>query len=151
MNKRLRFEIAIDAPRELVWTTMLDSDSYQVWTAPFCEGSRFEGSWEQGEKIHFLDPGGSGMSSVIAENRRPEFISIRHLGEINKGVEDLESDRVRAWAPAFENYTFLATPEGTQLVVESDVTEEWEAAMREAWPKALAVLKRLCEEKGGGN
>lgn len=146
MNLTLHFSTSIHAPREVVWDRMFDPDSYRTWTAAFSEGSYFEGSWETGERIRFLGPGGSGMSAVIAENRRPEFLSIQHLGEVVEGVEVLDSESVRAWAPAFENYTFLATAEGTELVVDSDVTQEWESHLREMWPKALAILKRLCEE-----
>jgi len=58
-----------------------------------------------GERIQFLSPSGDGMVAEIAENRTNEFISIRQLGLIKKGVEDTESEAVRAWAPVYENYT----------------------------------------------
>ena len=85
------------------------------------------------------------MLSEIAENREHEFISIRHLGMINGGVEDTTSDAVRAWAPAYENYTFVAVPEGTKLVIELDVEDSWAQQMNESWPKALALLKQMSE------
>lgn len=85
------------------------------------------------------------MVAEIAENRPNEFISIRHLGFIAKGVEDTESESVRTWAPAYENYTFEQVPEGTRVVIDQDVTDEFESYMNEAWPKALARLKSLCE------
>lgn len=85
------------------------------------------------------------MVAEIAEHRPNEFISIRHLGSISNGVEDTESEAVRAWAPAYENYTFFATPGGTRLVVIQDVTEDFEQYLASAWPKALQQLKVLCE------
>lgn len=85
------------------------------------------------------------MAAEIAQNRKNEFISIRHLGFISNGVEDTTSESVRAWAPAYENYTFISVPEGTKLLVELDVYSEWEQYMNEAWPKALALLKQLSE------
>ena len=85
------------------------------------------------------------MVSEIAENRTNEFISIRHLGYIAQGVEDTTSESIRSWAPAYENYTFVAVPEGTKLVVDLDVAPEFEQDMKEAWPKALAQIKQLCE------
>lgn len=85
------------------------------------------------------------MVSEIAESRRREFISIRHHGFIANEVEDTTSDVIRAWAPAFENYTFLPTQEGTIMVVDQDVTGEWEESIGQAWPKALDILKTLCE------
>ena len=51
------------------------------------------------------------MVSEIAENKPNEFISIRHLGYIANGIEDTQSEAIRAWAPAYENYTFVATPQ----------------------------------------
>ncbi len=85
------------------------------------------------------------MVAEIAESRENAFISIRHLGFIAKGVEDTTSEAVRAWAPAYENYTLLSSPEGTKIVVDQDVAAEWAEYMNEAWPKALALLKKLSE------
>lgn len=73
--KSIQFAISINAPKEKVWRTMLDPESFKVWTAEFCEGSYFEGSWSKGEKIKFLTPDGDGMTSMIAENKPYEFIS----------------------------------------------------------------------------
>ena len=143
--KKVHFSQEINAPRSRVWKTMLAPDTYQEWAAPFCEGSYYEGSWNGGDRIRFLAPNGSGMTAVIAESRAPEFLSIKHLGEVVDGVEDTTSERVRAWAPAFENYTFNAADGGTDLHVDLDITPEWEQYMRDAWPKALAKLKTLCE------
>lgn len=86
------------------------------------------------------------MVAVIADNRPHEYLSIQHLGFINpEGLEDTTSDAVKDWVPAFENYTFTDVEHGTELVVDQDITEEYEAYMQEAWPRALARLKTLCE------
>lgn len=144
--KRLQFSTTIAAPPDTVARTMTDPDSYRDWTSAFAEGSHYEGSWEAGRRIRFLSPSGEGMLSEIAEHRPNEFISIRHLGFIGPGgVEDTQSDAVKAWAPAFENYSFHAVPEGTRLVVDQDVPPDWESMLAESWPKALARLKALCE------
>lgn len=138
-------EILIRAPRQRVWATMLHSPTYERWTAEFCDGSRFEGSWDAGAAIRFLAPGGNGMVSEIAEHRPTEFVSIRHLGVIENGREDTRSDAVRAWAPCLENYAFADAGEGTRVTVDMDVIGEYEAFMAEAWPRALARLKAICE------
>lgn len=143
--KRVQFTAVINAPPATVWRHVTDPESYKRWTSAFAEGSRFEGSWEPRAKIRFLAPSGDGMVAEIAESRPNSFISIRHLGMISNGVEDTTSQAVRAWAPAYENYTFLPTPEGTNMVVDQDVAAEWEEYMNEAWPKALAILKELSE------
>ena len=146
--KRIQFHTTIKAPVSVVWELMLGAESYRQWTRVFTEGSYYEGSWSQGSRIKFLAPSGDGMVSEIAENRSNEFISIRHLGFFTNGIEDTESDAVRAWAPSFENYTFNSVPEGTKLVVEQDVTAEFEQCLQDTWPKALEALKALCEAEG---
>lgn len=144
--KQIQFEATIDAPVAVVWEQMFGAESYRHWTAAFAEGSYFEGSWSQGSRIRFLSPSGDGMVAEIAENRLNEFVSIRHLGLVIKGEDDTDSESVRAWAPAYENYTFSSVPEGTRIVVDQDVTEEFEQSMRDTWSKAFELLKQLCQE-----
>ena len=144
--KRIQFTVTINAPVPTVWRLMIGPESYKRWASAFAEGTYFEGSWEQGAKIKFLSPpSGDGMVAEIAQSRNNEFISIRHLGFISNGVEDTTSESVLAWAPAHENYTFISVPEGTKLVIELDVPDEWVEYMNEAWPKALILLKQLSE------
>ena len=138
-------DILIHAPREHVWRTTLYSPTYERWTATFCEGSRYEGNWEVGTPIRFCGPNGDGVVAEIAEHRPAEFVSIRHLGMIQNGVEDTTSEAVRAWAPCFENYHFADEAGGTRLRVDCDVFGEYENWMAETWPKALQQLKSLCE------
>ena len=144
-TRRIQFSQVIAAPAARVYELMIGPESYKHWTSAFADGSYYEGSWTQGKRIRFLAPSGDGMVAEIAENRPNEFISIRHLGFFAGGVEDTDSEAVRAWAPAFENYTFAAVPDGTRLVIDQDVPADWEAYMQEAWPKALQRLKALCE------
>ncbi len=143
--RRIQFSAKINASVPTVWRLVVGPDSYKRWASAFAEGSCFSGSWEHWAKIKFLSPSGDGMVAEIAQNRMNEFISIRHLGFIANGIEDTTSESVRAWAPAYENYTFVSDPEGTKLVIELDVPSEWGQYMNETWPKALAKLKELCE------
>ncbi len=145
--KRMQFSALIDAPPALVVEVMTAPDTYREWTSEFMEGSCYEGSWDEGERIRFLTPAGDGMVAEIAEHRPNEFISVRHLGVVENGVEDTASDAVRAWAPAYENYSFEAVGDGTRIVVDQDMTAEYEDYMRKTWPKALARLKALCEAR----
>lgn len=143
---RLRCSIGIRAPIRAVWSTMLDKPSYEAWTRAFCEGSTYEGSWETGARVRFLTPDGRGISSVVAENRKYQRISIRHLTEIREGVDVTEEECVQRWAGAVETYEFRPDDNGTEVSIEMDAPEEYEPYLRDTWPKALAILKRLCEE-----
>lgn len=149
MKKTLTFNILIQASRRRVWETMLGAEGYQAWTSVFCEGSHYTGSWEAGSRIDFLAPGGDGMTAVIAENRPFEYVSIRHLGVISQGVEDTTSDAVRAWAPAYENYALADADGATRLTVSLETMPEHEQFMQETFPKALNLLKALCEREDG--
>lgn len=149
MKTRLRFSISINAPRRKVWDAMLSPDGYRYWTAAFMEGSYFEGSWDKGSRIRFLAPNGDGMVAEIAENRLLEHVSIRHLGIVKDGADDTTSPEATAWAPAYENYTFSDEGRETRLTVDLDTVPAYEQYMRDTFPKALALLKRLCEEGGG--
>jgi uncharacterized protein YndB with AHSA1/START domain len=145
--KRLQWSIDIAAPAAKVYQMLVGPESYKEWASAFAGGLYFEGSWQKGERIRFLTPDGHGVISEITENRSNEFISVRHLGHIDDDdVEDTSSEAIRSWAPAYENYTITAIPQGTKLTVDQDMTEDFES-MPEAWPKALWKLKALCENR----
>lgn len=149
--QKVHQSIQINAPREKVWEIMLSPETYPQWTVAFNPGSRYEGSWEQGSKILFIGPspdgdGEGGMVSRIKESRKPEFISIEHLGIYKDGVEDTTSELAKKWAPAFENYTFNENDDGTELVVDMDVEDEHKETFDKMWAKALKLLKELVEK-----
>lgn len=129
---------------------MLSQDTYREWTAAFTEGSRFEGSWDQGSKILFIGPDPEtgkegGMVSRIKENRLHEFISIEHLGIMKDGVEDTTSEEAKKFTPAYENYTFTEKDGGTEVSVDVDVAEEYADMFKDMWAKGLAKLKEISE------
>ncbi len=144
------YSIHISAPKEKVWDTMLSQDTYREWTTAFTEGSRFEGSWEQGSKILFIGPDPEtgkegGMVSRIKENRLYEFISIEHLGIMKDGVEDTTSEEAKKFTPAYENYTFTEKDGGTEVSVDVDIAEEYADMFKDMWAKGLAKLKEISE------
>ena len=147
---KLQFKIDINAQKEKVWDTMLEDRTYRIWTEEFTPGSHYIGSWDEGSKILFLGPANDGklggMVSRIKENKLHKFISIEHLGEVLDGVEDTTSDRVKIWAGALENYTFIDKGDKTELVVDLDINEEFKEMFEGMWPKALQKLKSICEK-----
>jgi ligand-binding SRPBCC domain-containing protein len=147
---KLQFSIVIDAPKEKVWNTMLNEDTYKVWTEPFAPGSHYKGDWKQGSKILFLAPDSNGqmggMVSRIKDNKPYEFISIEHLGYVQDGKEDTESEEVKKWAGAHENYTFKEKDGRTELTVDMDTSEEFTQMFEGLWPKALQKLKETAEK-----
>ena len=144
--KKLTFKVTLKADKKKVWDMMLSPSTYMAWTTAFTPGSHYQGSLEKGSKIKFLGPDGRGMSSEVAENKPYEFISFRHLGEIDEnGIENTTSESVKAWAPAYENYTFTEKDGQTEVTIEMDATSDFEEMFTEMWNKALPNLKDLIE------
>ena len=147
--EKLNFKTTINAPVERVWKVMLGDKTYREWTKAFHAGSYFEGSWEKGSEMRFLGPDENGklggMFSRIKENIPNRFISIEHLGIIADGKVDTTSDEVKKWTPSLENYTFTDKNGKTELTVDMEIAAEYKEMMTEMWGRALADLKRICE------
>lgn len=140
------FKIAINAPRNKVWEILWGATSYPEWTAAFAEGSRAVTDWQKGSKVLFTDGSDRGMVALIEEKIPNEFMSFKHLGEYDKGVEDLTSDKVKAWAGAFENYTLSTVDGKTELRVDMDLEEEFKDYFLKTFPLALNKVKELSEQ-----
>ncbi|MEX2371091.1 MAG: SRPBCC family protein [Bacteroidales bacterium] len=150
-TEKLHFDFRINAPVEKVYKTMLDEQHFAEWTAVFNPSSHFKGSWEKGAKIYFIgiDEDGTmgGMVSRIRENVPNKFVSIEHIGILKNGKEVLDGKDVEPWAGSLENYTFTDVDGGTLLTVEMDSIDEFNNFFLETWPKALKVLKEICEKR----
>ena len=140
----LEFSVDIAAPVARVWDCTFDPLAYRDWTRAFAEGSYFEGSWQAGRRLRFLDPRGFGMEAVVDENRLHEVVALRLVGEIKDG-RPLADSRLHG-EPAHERYVFNATPTGTtRLVVHLQGWDGFLEFLQDTWPKALQRLKVLAE------
>ena len=149
--QKLHFSTIIKAPREKVWHTMLDAQSYQEWATAFNPGSSYKGDWSKGSKMLFVGPDPKtgeegGMVCEIVENRPNEYISIAYKGFVRNGVEDTSSDAAQQWVGVHENYTFNEKDGDTELLIDIDVADEFVKDFSEMWPKALENLKALAEK-----
>ena len=145
----MKFNIVIDAPKGKVWNTLWNDATYREWTSAFAPGSRAETDWEKGSKVLFLDGKNSGMVSVIVENIPNEFMSIKHLGIVSKGVEDMDSTESKEWAGAMENYRLKTVDGKTELRIDmggANISSEFLDYFKKVWPKALEKLKELAEK-----
>ena len=126
---------------------MLEKPTYELWAAEFSEWSTYQGSWEKWSEIRFVDPEGMGMIAEIAENRLYEYVSIHHLGEIQYDDAWIVTEYEYEWAWQ-ENYTFTQQSDGTtELNVElTNIPDDYADMFNEMWPKALEILKGLCEK-----
>ncbi|GHE23535.1 SRPBCC domain-containing protein [Sphingobacterium griseoflavum] len=147
--KKSTYNIDIQAGRAHVFQTMLQRETYRLWTAAFHPASDFEGGWNKGDKIYFLGPSEDGkrqgMIAEIAEHIPDAFISIRHYGMLDGEEEITTGEKIEQWAGAIENYTFEEKNGNTTLTVDVDTADEYIAYFDDTWPRALQKLKELCE------
>jgi uncharacterized protein YndB with AHSA1/START domain len=143
--EKLTYNSVINADPKIVWTVLWGTDTYPVWTQPFCEGSQMQGELTPGSKILFTDAKGSGMVSRVEELVPGEYISFQHLGELKNGVEDTESEQVKGWAGAHENYTLKGENDKTHLTVDIDIADEYKDYFIKTWPQAMEKIKELSE------
>jgi uncharacterized protein YndB with AHSA1/START domain len=137
--QKLNYSILINAPKQKVWETMLNDETYRQWTSAFQKGSHYEGKWEEGSDIRFTDGSNSGMIAKVVEARPYDFISLKHLAEVINGKQTDFSE------PIFENYTFKDKDGATELLIEMDSLEKYADMFNDLWPKALEKLKALAE------
>jgi hypothetical protein len=146
--ENLHFNIVIDATKEKVWDALFSDANYREWTSVFAQGSYAETDWKEGSKALFMDGKRSGMVSEIEVSRPCEFLSIKHLGIIKEGVEDLTSPETLTWAGAHENYTLRDVEGKTELVIELEskaMKQEFLDYFEKTWPVALQKLKGVAE------
>ena len=152
INKvELHFEVNINVSPEKVYKTMLDEKTYSVWTSAFNPTSRFMGSWGKGSKILFIgtDDDGKvgGMVSMIKENIPNKYVGIDHIGVIQGDKEITSGPEAEKWAGVSENYTFTDNNGNTLLSVDAGTNDEFETYLLETYPKALHILKAICEKQ----
>lgn len=145
--KRKEYKTLINAPRERVWEVLWGETSYNKWTSVFSPESRAQTDWQEGSKIYFLNGNNEGMVALIQKKIPNKYMSFKHLGQINKGVEDFDSDEVRKWAGSTENYTLETKNDQTELIVDMDIEESYLDFFDETWPKAMQKLRELAEGK----
>lgn len=149
--EKIHFEISINAPAQKVYQSMINEKHYNQWTSVFNATSHYKGSWDKGSKILFIgsdsDGNTGGMVSFIKENIPNKFISIEHCGILKGDTEITSGEEVEAWAGSHENYTFNETDGITLLSIDLDSVEEFKDYFTETWPKALQILKTICEAK----
>lgn len=137
----LHFKATINAPKEKVWKILWDDKTYREWTSAFFEGSYAESDWNEGSRISFLAPGGSGMFSIIEKKIPNEQMTFKHLGEIKDGKEETKD-----WGGAKESYHLQDSNGGTELMVALDATGEFEEYFTNTFPKALEIVKQIAEQ-----
>lgn len=145
---RLEYHTEINASPQHVWDTTFDASTYNEWTKAFSEGSMFEGTWAQGEVLHFIDPNVGGTKALVEVFDPPQRMFAKHIAVTDKdGNETAGDETAKKWIGSTEEYLFEAVEGGTKMTVVIETDEQFETMFAEGWPKALELLKQVCERK----
>ena len=139
--KFLEFEIQINATPEKVWETLFTQDSYKKWASAMNEGTYFEGNWEVGSIMKFLDPQNNGMYNLVTENIRFKVLGMKHLGWILKGELSPQN-----WEDSTLNYILEPSENGTLLKGTVNSLDEFVEFFNSKYPQNFENIKRLAEE-----
>ena len=144
----LNYSINIDSSKEQVWKTMLNNETYQEWAKAFSEGSTFIGEWKKGETLLFFDPNLGGTRAVLEIFKPYDEILAKHVSMVDKDLkENNDNEMAKKWIGSTERYTFTETGNNTKLDIEITTDETFTAMFDAGWPKALELIKYLCERK----
>ncbi len=143
--KKLVFEEKINASAKTIWDIMWDKKSYTEWTAPFCEGSYYEGEIKLGNRIHFLAPTLDGMYSDVINLVPNEVVVFKHIGKL-ENLKELPIDKeTELWTGCLESYKYNEIDSVTTLMAEVDCVPEYIDYMNEKFQLALKELKKITE------
>ncbi|MRS05573.1 hypothetical protein EG832_20515 [bacterium] len=87
-----------------------------------------------------------GMVSRVKENIPNSFVSVEHYGIIENGQEVTSGPQIDLWGGAIESYGFSEKDGKTLVTVDMDSIKEFKTYFEESWPKALKLLKEICEK-----
>lgn len=145
--QKLEYSITINAEPSRVWNTMLEPGKYEQWVKAFSDGSTFEGKWEQGAAVRFVDPSMGGTKAILEIYRPYECILAKHVAIVTKeGEEETETDVAKQWIGTTEKYIFSEQDGGTKLTIEMSTHASFVEMFNSCWPKALDTIKALAEE-----
>ena len=143
--KELQYSITIQAPREKVWATLWEDESFRDWAGLIDEGTYMEGPMEEGKEVRFISSvNGYGVTSLIDELRLYEFISFRHSTDTK---ERGQQEREKEWTGGRESYSLTEKDGTTLLTVKTDVPQELIEIFNIRLPLALDRIRTLAESR----
>lgn len=109
-------------------------------------GMLMQTDWEVGGRTYFTDSGNkNGMVSTIESIEKPNHLIFKHLGELRNGVEDVDSEKVKALNGSVEAYYLVKNNDKTTVKVEVDSDDNFQEMFDNGFKKGLEVIKNLSE------
>jgi len=137
------YKIIINKPREVVWFTLWDDQSFRDWASFIDEGTYIKGEMKEGNEIQFISSvNGYGVTSLVTKLIPNEYVLFKHASDTqNIGTETRDNQ----WTGGSESYSLIEIEGQTVLTIKSEIPEELIEIFNERLPKALQRIKELAE------
>lgn len=141
--KELEYQIIINRPKEVVWDTLWDDQSFRDWANNIDEGTYLLGDLIEGNEIQFISSvNGYGVTSLVSKLIPYEYILFKHASDTqNTGTET----RDKQWTGGSESYSLIEKDNQTLLIIRSEIPDELVEYFNNAMPIVLNRIKYLCE------
>lgn len=140
--KKMQFLIEINAPKEKVWDTLWQDETFREWAGIIDPGTYMVGELKEGNEVQYISGNGYGVTSLVEKLVEGEFLLLKHSAD----TQDVGTrEREKEWTGGEESYS-LAEKDGVMtLTAAFDVPLEMEEYFKVNYPKALERVKTLAE------
>lgn len=138
--KILEFKTQISAPAEKVWKVLFTQDENRNWPSALNEGTYFEGNWEEGSVMRFLDEENNGMYNSVEKNIPNKELIMKHLGWIYDGELSPQN-----WEDSTVTYLLESNGNGTLLTGKINALDEFVDFFNSKYPSNFEKVKKLSE------
>lgn len=145
MNK-MQFQVEINAPKEKVWNTLWQDETFKQWAGIIDPGTYMTGVLKEGNEVQFISAeNGYGITSLVEKLTPNEFLLLKHSADTQGSGKE---EREKEWTGGKESYHLAEKDSVTTLTTAFDVPPEMEEYFKVHYPKALEQVKSLAESKG---
>lgn len=138
--KLLEFKTQINAPAEKIWKVLFTQDENKNWPSAVNEGTCFEGTWEEGSVMRFLDDENNGMYNSVEKNIPNKELIMKHLGWIYDGELSPQD-----WEDSTVTYLLESNENGTLLTGKINALDEFVDFFNSKYPSNFEKVKKLSE------
>ena len=141
--KEMQFRVEIRAPKEKVWDTLWQDETFRQWAGIIDPGTHMVGDLKEGNEVQFISANGYGVTSLVEKLTANEFLLFRHQADTQ---DEGKQDREKEWTGGAESYALAEKDGTTTLTAAFDVPPELEEYFKVNYPKALEQVKVLAEK-----
>lgn len=141
----MQFAIEIHAPKERVWDTLWQDETFRQWANVIDEGTYMKGVLKEGNEIQFISSqNGYGVTSLVEKLTMNEFVLLRHTADTKESGAEVREDE---WTGGKQSHSLVEKDGVTTLTVVFDVPTEMEEIFKVRFPQALELVKVLAEKE----